>query len=55
MVYCLLGEQFIAKWADRDGSGETLLYSEQVSHHPPVSAIFLINDTAGVSANGHSK
>jgi len=30
------------------------LVSEQVSHHPPISAVYLENNQAGVSANGHT-
>lgn len=44
----------MARWDDRNGSGETILFSEQVSHHPPISAVYLENQKAGVSANGHS-
>ncbi|CAG8586977.1 974_t:CDS:10 [Ambispora gerdemannii] len=47
----ILGEQFLARWEDRNNFGETVLFSEQVSHHPPVSAIYLENVKAGVSAN----
>ncbi|CAG8561828.1 Oxysterol-binding protein [Rhizophagus irregularis] len=50
----ILGEQFLARWEDRNGSGETILSSEQVSHHPPISAVYLENQKAGVSANGHT-
>ncbi|CAG8554581.1 13787_t:CDS:2 [Dentiscutata heterogama] len=50
----ILGEQFLAKWEEINGCGETVLFSEQVSHHPPVSAIYLENKHAGVSANGHT-
>ncbi|CAG8470249.1 16826_t:CDS:2 [Acaulospora morrowiae] len=50
----ILGEQFIARWDSRNGCGETVLFSEQVSHHPPVSAIYLENKEAGVTANGHT-
>ncbi|RIA83324.1 hypothetical protein C1645_743145 [Glomus cerebriforme] len=50
----ILGEQFLARWNDRNGSGETVLFSEQVSHHPPISAFYLENQKAGVSANGHT-
>ncbi|CAJ0909369.1 16962_t:CDS:10 [Entrophospora sp. SA101] len=50
----ILGEQFFAKWNDINGCGETSLFSEQVSHHPPVSAFYLENKKAGVSANGHT-
>jgi hypothetical protein len=31
----ILGEQFIGKWVGEEG--ETILQSEQVSHHPPVT------------------
>lgn len=37
----VLGEQFNCKW-DHDDS-TTYFYSEQVSHHPPISAIFMEN------------
>ncbi|CAG8535797.1 6516_t:CDS:2 [Paraglomus brasilianum] len=50
----ILGEQFIARWKDANDCGETVLFSEQVSHHPPVSAIYLENQKAGISANGHT-
>ncbi|CAG8552505.1 9451_t:CDS:2 [Acaulospora colombiana] len=50
----ILGEQFLARWNSRNGCGETILFSEQVSHHPPVSAIYLENSKAGVTANGHT-
>ncbi|CAG8617097.1 24028_t:CDS:2 [Cetraspora pellucida] len=50
----ILGEQFLARWESINGCGETVLFSEQVSHHPPVSAIYLENKHAGVTANGHT-
>lgn len=46
-----LGEQFIGKW---DGpAGESVLHTEQVSHHPPVTAYFLENKSQGLSYEGH--
>ena len=41
-----LGELFLAEW--QDGNGETKLISEQVSHHPPITACYLWNDKQGV-------
>lgn len=49
-----LGECFLAKWADAD-SGETMLVSEQVSHHPPVTACRLWNEKHGVYAEGFTR
>lgn len=48
-----LGECFLAKW--EDDSGETVLVSEQVSHHPPVTACRLWNEQHGVSAEGFTR
>lgn len=47
-----LGELFLASW-DGEG-GRTRLVSEQVSHHPPVTACCLWNDEAGVRAEGYA-
>jgi len=41
-----LGELFFAEWDD-EGS-VTKLVSEQVSHHPPITACRLWNEEAGV-------
>ncbi|KAF1993057.1 Oxysterol-binding protein, partial [Amniculicola lignicola CBS 123094] len=46
-----LGELFIGKW-DSEAIGETRLVSEQVSHHPPVTACYLSNEKFGVRAEG---
>lgn len=48
-----LGECFLAKW--EYDSGETTLVSEQVSHHPPVTACRLWNEKHGVSAEGFTR
>lgn len=50
----ILGEQFIGKWPDKDGAGKTELITEQVSHHPPITAYWLRNAKAGVTLEGHS-
>ncbi|KAL1922211.1 uncharacterized protein VTP21DRAFT_9750 [Calcarisporiella thermophila] len=49
-----LGEQFFATWPAVGDLGETRLMAEQVSHHPPVSAFWGINEKAGVELVGHS-
>ncbi|KAL9113249.1 MAG: hypothetical protein Q9227_002584 [Pyrenula ochraceoflavens] len=46
-----LGEVFLARW---EGDGVTELVSEQVSHHPPVTACYLWNDKHGVRAEGYT-
>lgn len=43
-----LGEQFIGDW----NGGETHLVSEQVSHHPPVTAYVLENAKKGITWEG---
>lgn len=48
-----LGELFLAKW--EDASGETTLVSEQVSHHPPVTACRVWNEQHGVFAEGFTR
>ena len=48
-----LGELFLASW---DGeTGVTRLVSEQVSHHPPVTACYIWNSEAGVRAEGYAR
>ncbi|KAI9929002.1 hypothetical protein ASPWEDRAFT_367914 [Aspergillus wentii DTO 134E9] len=49
-----LGELFIGKWnADAD-VGETKLISEQVSHHPPVTAYAIRNEKHGIELQGYN-
>ncbi|KAG9234756.1 hypothetical protein BJ875DRAFT_504501 [Amylocarpus encephaloides] len=47
-----LGEVFLASRGSEDG--DTRLVSEQVSHHPPVTACYLWNDKEGVRAEGYT-
>ncbi|KAF7188666.1 General negative regulator of transcription subunit 1 [Pseudocercospora fuligena] len=47
-----LGELFLGKWEDE--SGETQLVSEQVSHHPPVTAYSVRNEKHGVRLEGYN-
>ncbi|KAK9459902.1 uncharacterized protein V1516DRAFT_678340 [Lipomyces oligophaga] len=48
-----LGECFFGKWVT-DDEGETILVSEQVSHHPPVTAYGIFNDLYGVELEGYN-
>jgi oxysterol-binding protein-related protein 9/10/11 len=41
-----LGELFLGTW--QDDAGETQLISEQVSHHPPVTAYCITNAKHGI-------
>lgn len=47
-----LGELFLGTW--NDASGETTLVSEQVSHHPPVTAYAINNASHGVRLTGYN-
>lgn len=47
-----LGELFLGKWEDE--VGETRLVSEQVSHHPPVTAYSIWNEKHGVRLHGYN-
>ncbi|KAF1987220.1 Oxysterol-binding protein [Aulographum hederae CBS 113979] len=47
-----LGELFLGKW--EDAAGETKLVSEQVSHHPPVTAYCIWNEKHGVQLQGYN-
>ncbi|KAK2732941.1 Oxysterol binding protein [Myotisia sp. PD_48] len=49
-----LGELFIGKWADDGEVGDTRLFSEQVSHHPPVTAYAIENEKHGVQLQGYN-
>ncbi|KAK5128499.1 hypothetical protein LTR85_003167 [Meristemomyces frigidus] len=47
-----LGELFMGKWEDEEGT--TQLISEQVSHHPPVTAYSIWNSKNGVRLQGYN-
>ncbi|KAF1846662.1 Oxysterol-binding protein [Cucurbitaria berberidis CBS 394.84] len=49
-----LGELFVGSWQDEE-LGETSLVSEQVSHHPPITACYLWNDKHGIRAEGFTQ
>lgn len=51
-----LGEVFVGKWED-DGSGkygESILLSEQVSHHPPITGYSIINEKNNTLLQGYN-
>uniref|UniRef100_A0A915BDP9 PH domain-containing protein n=2 Tax=Parascaris TaxID=6254 RepID=A0A915BDP9_PARUN len=47
----ILGEVFRCKWEHPDGS-TTFYVAEQVSHHPPISSLFVTNRRAGFNIAG---
>lgn len=50
----VLGELFYGFWADKDGRGKTSLLVEQVSHHPPITAYVIENQSKGLRLVGHN-
>ncbi|ETI22503.1 hypothetical protein G647_06578 [Cladophialophora carrionii CBS 160.54] len=52
-INAFLGEVFLASW--EDDAGLTRLVSEQVSHHPPVTACRVWNEEHGVAAEGYTR
>ena len=50
-----LGEVFVGKWEHEEPLGTTYCLSEQVSHHPPVTAYSIFNDTNKVSLQGYNQ
>ncbi len=52
-----LGELFVGKWADNTPDqrlGETVLVSEQVSHHPPQTGYAIFNDKNKTTLQGYN-
>lgn len=47
----VLGEVYRCCFPHKGAGGETLLVAEQVSHHPPITALHLRNDTLGFRMN----
>lgn len=52
-----LGELFVGKWENKEHPhfGETVLLSEQVSHHPPITAYAIFNDKNNVKLQGYNQ
>lgn len=49
-----LGELFVGKWENDESIGDTILLSEQVSHHPPVTAYAIVNDQHKTTLEGYN-
>ncbi|KAJ7147309.1 hypothetical protein C8R46DRAFT_1129959 [Mycena filopes] len=49
-----LGELFYGTWPDKNGRGKTDLIAEQVSHHPPITAYVIENQSKGLKLVGHN-
>jgi oxysterol-binding protein-related protein 8 len=47
----VLGEVFRSCFVHQNGGGYTVLVAEQVSHHPPITALHLCNETLGFKMN----
>lgn len=50
----ILGEVYRCLFPHRAAAGQTLLVAEQVSHHPPITALHLRNDTLGFRMNSYT-
>ncbi|KAI0255600.1 Oxysterol-binding protein [Lactifluus subvellereus] len=50
----VLGELFYGHWPDKNGRGLTTLIVEQVSHHPPITAYYIANESRGITLQGHN-
>ncbi|KAH6853748.1 hypothetical protein B0I37DRAFT_388048 [Chaetomium sp. MPI-CAGE-AT-0009] len=48
-----LGEIFRARWTD--GSATANIVSEQVSHHPPITAVYMWDEEHGIRGEGYSR
>lgn len=48
-----LGEIFVGTWTD--GGATTKLVTEQVSHHPPITACHMVDEEHAISAEGYSR
>ncbi|CCE64003.1 hypothetical protein TPHA_0G01670 [Tetrapisispora phaffii CBS 4417] len=51
-----LGELFVGKWSNKDDPslGETILLTEQVSHHPPITGYSILNDKHNIRFHGYN-
>lgn len=50
----VLGEIYRCCFVHRENGGVTVLIAEQVSHHPPITALHLRNETLGFYMNSHT-
>ncbi|KAK4443332.1 hypothetical protein QBC34DRAFT_443479 [Podospora aff. communis PSN243] len=50
-----LGELFFASWNDEESKCTTRLVAEQVSHHPPITAMHISDAEQGIRADGYAR
>ncbi|KAK3348226.1 hypothetical protein B0H65DRAFT_424913 [Neurospora tetraspora] len=50
-----LGELFLASWTDAEKKCTTTLVSEQVSHHPPITAMHVADAEHGIRTTGYAR
>jgi oxysterol-binding protein-related protein 9/10/11 len=50
-----LGEVFRASWTDGQTADKTRLVAEQVSHHPPITAMHIRDEEGGIRADGYAR
>lgn len=50
-----LGETFLSSWTDPSSNVTTKLVSEQVSHHPPITAVHISSQELGIRADGYAR
>jgi hypothetical protein len=50
-----LGELFLASWTDEAQKCTTQLIAEQVSHHPPITAMHVADREHGIRADGYAR
>ncbi|KPM36637.1 hypothetical protein AK830_g9935 [Neonectria ditissima] len=50
-----LGELFLASWNDPQSNAATRLVAEQVSHHPPITAMHIASEEHGIHTNGYAR
>jgi len=50
-----LGELFFASWTDEEQKATTHLVAEQVSHHPPITAMHITDREHGIRADGYAR
>lgn len=50
-----LGELFLASWTDPEKKCTTSLVSEQVSHHPPITAMHVSDAEHGIRSTGYAR
>lgn len=50
-----LGELFFASWTDEEHKATTHLVAEQVSHHPPITAMHIADREHGIRTDGYAR